>query len=141
MDRPKPYSVRELADTLCIPLVDILLPCRFCQRFLTYIELVNFDRKCLQLIWTDEDFVFACCSSCAFASAQFEFSNFYEQSVCGWEIELVEHKAVGDITIRCKFCLRKLDLLEKLDICYRQQQFHKVRRNWKGLCRHCGSIE
>ena len=141
MDRPKPFSVQQLADTLCIPLVDILLPCRFCQRFLTYIELVSFDRKGLQLIWTQEDFVFACCSSCAFATAQFEFSNFYEQSVCGWEIEIVEQKPVGDIIIRCKFCLKKLDLIEKLDICYKEEQFHKVRRNWKGLCRHCGSIE
>lgn len=140
MARPKPQSVQELANTLCIPLVDILLPCRFCNRFLAYIELVAFDLKGLQLIWTDEDFVFACCTSCAYATAQYEFQQFYEQSVSARELEELEQKPIGQITIRCKFCLKKLDLVEKLDTCYRHQQFHKVRRNWKGLCRHCGSI-
>lgn len=140
MARPKPQSVQQLADTLCIPLVDILLPCRFCHRFLAYIELIAFDRKCLQLIWTEEDLVYACCTSCAFATAQFEFGSFYEYSVSGREIEEIEQKPIGEIVIRCKFCLKLLDLIEKLETCYKQQQFHKVRRNWKGLCRHCGSI-
>lgn len=141
MDRPKPKTVKELADTLAIPVIDLLLPCNFCNRFLSYFELLSFDYKNLQLIWTVEDLVYALCSSCAYASAQFEFIQYFQFSVEGKQIESVEHKPIGDIIIRCQYCLKKLDLVEKLGVCYKQQQFHKVRENWKGLCRHCGSIE
>lgn len=140
MARPKPLTVQQLADTLCIPVLDILIPCRFCTRFLSYIELLGFDYKGLQLIWTEEDFVFACCSSCAHATAQYEFTRFYEHSVNGREIEIVEQKGIGEVVVRCQYCLKRLDLIEKLDVCCKHQQFHRVRGNWKGVCRHCGSI-
>lgn len=141
MDRPKPRTVRELADTLSIPLIDLLLPCTFCNRFLSYFELLNFDHKDLQLIWTVDDLVFALCSSCAYASAQFEFSRYFQFSVTGKDIEKVENKIIGEIVVRCQYCLKKLDLVEKLSTCYKHQSFHRVRNRWKGLCRHCGSIE
>lgn len=141
MATSKPNTVRLLADTLAIPLVDVLLPCKFCGRFLTYVELVSFDYKGLQLIWTPEDFVFASCASCLYATAQYEFMKFYESCVTGKNIEEVEQKSIGNIPIRCRFCLKLLDLLEKLDSCYKHQQFYKVRGNWKGLCRLCGSLE
>lgn len=141
MELPKPQTVKELGDRLCIPFEDILLPCRFCERFLPYIDLLQFDFKVLQLIWTEEDLVFACCCTCAHASAQFEFARYYERSVTGREIEQVEQKRIGLIPVRCQFCLKLLDFLEKIDICYKRQQFHKVRGNWKGRCRLCGSIE
>ncbi|AEM24663.1 transforming protein [Human papillomavirus 145] len=141
MELPKPQTVRELGDRLSIPIIDLLIPCRFCNRFLPYIDLLAFDYKTLQLIWTEEDFVFACCCSCAHASAQFEFTKFYEFSVIGKELEQVEHQHIGAIPVRCHYCLRLLDLLEKLEVCYTHQQFHKVRGNWKARCRHCGVIE
>ena len=78
MDSPRPLTVQQLSDKLTVPVVDLLLPCRFCSRFLTYLELREFDYKNLQLIWTEEDFVFACCSGCAYASAQFEIQQFYQ---------------------------------------------------------------
>ena len=55
MELPKPQTVKQLGERLCIPLEDILLPCRFCERFLPYIDLLQFDFKVLQLIWTPED--------------------------------------------------------------------------------------
>nr|AYA93994.1 MAG: E6 protein [Human papillomavirus] len=136
----KPKTVQELADSLGVPLVDLLLPCKFCGTFLPYIELVSFDYKHLQLIWTTEDFVFGSCSTCLHATAQHEFTTYFETSVTGREIEHFEQKPIGDIPVRCRFCFKLLDLIEKLDICYKDQQFHKVRRNWKGVCRHCGSL-
>lgn len=141
MDRPKPRTVKELADTLAIPVIDLLLPCNFCNRFLSYFELLSFDYKYLQLIWTVEDLVYAICSSCAFASAQHEFMKYFEYSVVGKQIETVANQPIGNITVRCQYCLKKLDLVEKLGVCYKQQYFHRVRDNWKGLCRLCGSVE
>lgn len=137
----RPLTVQQLSDKLTVPVVDLLLPCRFCCRFLTYLELRQFDYKKLQLIWTDEDFVFACCSGCAFASAQFEFQQYYQVTLYGREIEQEEQRPVGQIYMRCQYCLKSLDLLEKLDICCSNQPFHKVRDHWKGRCRHCKAIE
>ena len=138
MERPR--TVQVLSRHLEIPIEDLLVPCKFCERFLTYIELLQFDYKQLQLIWI-EDLVYALCSSCAYASAAFEYKNYLEGTVKGREIEQVTQQSVGFITIRCIYCLKHLDLLEKLDNCARHQQFFKVRGNWKGLCRHCWSIE
>ena len=141
MDSRRPLTVQQLSDKLTVPVVDLLLPCRFCSRFLTYLELREFDYKNLQLIWTEEDFVFACCSGCAYASAQFEIQQFYQLTVYGREIEQEEQRPIGQICIRCQYCLKSLDLIEKLDICCFNQPFHKVRNHWKGRCRHCKAIE
>lgn len=141
MDSTRPLTVQQLSDKLTVPVVDLLLPCRFCSRFLTYLELREFDYKHLQLIWTEEDFVFACCSGCAYASAQFEIQQFYQLTVYGREIEQEEQRPIGQICIRCQYCLKSLDLIEKLDICSFHQPFHKVRNHWKGRCRHCKEIE
>nr|ARA71349.1 transforming protein E6 [Human papillomavirus 23] len=141
MDSRRPLTVQQLSDKLTVPVVDLLLPCRFCSRFLTYLELREFDYKNLQLIWTEEDFVFACCSGCAYASAQFEIQQFYQLTVYGREIEQEEQRPIGQICIRCQYCLKSLDLIEKLDICCFNQPFHKVRNHWKGRCRHCKEIE
>lgn len=138
MDRPR--TILQLTQHLNIPVEDLLVPCKFCKRFLTLIELLQFDYKNLQLIW-HEDLVYGCCCSCAYASAAFEFKNHFEFQVVGKQIEEITQQSIGFINIRCVFCLKNLDLLEKLDNCARHQQFFKVRGNWKGLCRHCGAIE
>ena len=131
-----PQSVTELANLLQIPLEDILIPCNFCNSFLTFLELCEFDAKFLTLIWKD-NLVFGCCRVCCTASAFYEFQLFYEQTVIGRQIEVVEQKSIFDISVRCHHCLRLLNQIEKLDICGRQQPFHKVRHNWKGLCKLC----
>ncbi|ANG09005.1 E6 [Human papillomavirus type 195] len=131
-----PMSIADLARLLDIPVVDLLVPCNFCFNFLTYFELCDFDNKLLTLIWKD-DKVFGCCRRCSIASGFFEFQQFYQGSVIGRDIEAVEQKSIFDICVRCHHCLRLLDSIEKLDICGRQQPFHKVRDNWKGLCKFC----
>lgn len=131
-----PMSIADLARLLDIPVVDLLVPCNFCFNFLTYFELCDFDSKLLTLIWKD-DKVFGCCRRCSIASGFFEFQQFYQGSVIGRDIEAVEQKSIFDICVRCHHCLRLLDSIEKLDICGRQQPFHKVRDSWKGLCKFC----
>nr|AYA94586.1 MAG: E6 protein [Human papillomavirus] len=131
-----PRTVLELSKLLEIPVEDLLIPCNFCGAFLDYFELCDFEAKVLTLIWKG-DLVFGCCHRCCTATAQFEFNTFYEQTVVGREIEAVEHKSIFDICVRCRHCLRCLDIFDKLDICGRQQHFYKVRSAWKGLCRLC----
>ena len=135
----KPQTIADLARVLGIPLEDALVPCNFCKKFLTYLEAVEFDVKQLCLIWK-EDLVFGCCRCCCVASATFEFDNYLNDSVVGWAIEDKEKKPLSEIIVRCRHCMKKLDQIEKLDICGRSLLFYKVRRGWKGLCRQCKQI-
>lgn len=136
----RPGRVVELSGYLQIPVGDLLLPCNFCGKFLTFAELLEFDYKNLRLIWKDA-LVFGCCTVCAFATAIYELRTFHQETVTGYEIEGRAQAPLASVVVRCLFCLKQLDLLEKLDICARHQEFHRVRSHWKGLCRHCRTIE
>lgn len=131
-----PTTIKELADLLEIPLVDCLVPCNFCGRFLDFLEVCEFDKKQLTLIWKNY-FVSACCRSCCVATATFEFNEYYQQTVLGRDIELATGKSIFELRIRCQTCLSFLSTIEKLDCCGRGLPFHKVRDGWKGVCRHC----
>ncbi|ADQ39306.1 E6 [Colobus guereza papillomavirus 2] len=131
-----PKTAVGLAHLLDIPLDDLLLPCTFCGRFLSFSEVCEFDDKKLSLIWHNYT-VSACCRCCCVATATYEFNEFYEQTVNGREIEQVTGLSILHLDVRCQNCLRFLDNIEKLDICGRNRPFHKVRNWWKGICRHC----
>lgn len=132
-------TVQDLRNHLGIPTEDVLLACNFCKRFLTFVELLDFDTKTLNLIWK-EGHAYGCCHSCAKAVAKIEFDYFYEKTVVGREIETECRSLLCCIVVRCQFCLRLLDLLEKLNICGYQENFYKVRGGWKGVCRYCREI-
>lgn len=136
----RPAKVCELAHHLNIPIWEVLLPCNFCTGFLTYQELLEFDYKDFNLLWKD-GFVFGCCAACAFRSAYHEFTNYHQEIVVGIEIEGRAAANIAEIVVRCLICLKRLDLLEKLDICAQHREFHRVRNRWKGVCRHCRVIE
>jgi hypothetical protein len=129
-------TVQDLRRHLGIPTEDVLLACNFCSNFLSFLELLEFDNKTLNLIWKD-GYAYGCCSRCAVAIAKLELEQFYEKSVIGREIEVDSGSLLCCVAVRCCYCLRFLDYLEKLYICSHNQQFYKVRGSWKGVCRHC----
>lgn len=131
-----PSTIKELAEALGIPLQDCLVPCNFCGNFLDFLELCEFDKKRLCLIWKNY-VVTACCRCCCVATATFEFNEYYEQTVLGRDIELATGRSIFEIDVRCQNCLSFLDIIEKLDCCGRGRPFHKVRGGWKGVCRLC----
>ena len=131
-----PSTIKGLAQALGIPLVDCLLPCNFCGKFLDFLEVCDFDKKQLNLIWKDY-VVTACCRCCSVATATFEFNEFYERTVLGRDIELATGRSIFEIDVRCQNCLSFLDIIEKLDCCGRGRPFHKVRGAWKAVCRLC----
>lgn len=131
-----PMTIRELAELLDIPLEDCLLPCNFCGKFLDLLEVLDFEKKRLTLLWKDYS-VAACCRCCCVATATFEFNEYYQQTVLGRDIELATGRSIFEIDVRCQSCLALLDIIEKLDGCGRGRPFHRVRGGWKGLCRLC----
>lgn len=132
-------TVQQLRSHLGIPTEDLLLACNFCKKFLTFEELLGFDSKTLNLIWK-EGYAYACCFNCARTVAKVEFEYFYEKTVKGREIESHSGSLLCCIIVRCQFCLRLLDYLEKLNICGYQENFYLVRGGWKGICRYCREI-
>ena len=40
-----PMTIKELAELLDIPLEDCLLPCNFCGKFLDLLEVLDFEKK------------------------------------------------------------------------------------------------
>ena len=132
-------TVQDLRRHLGIPTEDVLLACNFCSKFLSFLELLEFDNKTLNLIWKD-GYAYGCCSRCAVAIAKLELEQFYEKTVIGKEIESESGRLLCCVAVRCCYCLRFLDYLEKLYICSNNQQFYKVRGSWKGACRHCRQV-
>ncbi|ABM67065.1 E6 [Macaca fascicularis papillomavirus 1] len=135
----KPQTGSALAALLGLQLQELSLPCNFCGNFLSVSELLELEEKGLQLIWKG-DFVYGCCRCCCVATATYECMAFLEDTILGSDIEEREGKPIAEISIRCQNCLRRLDLIDKLDIVGRNELFHKVRGRWKGLCRQCKTL-
>lgn len=133
----QPCTISEYAARLAIPLEDCLIPCRFCDCYLDYLDLIAFDVKVLRLIWRDT-FVYGCCGECSKKNAKAELNHFYERSVSLVELVAEENKPLKDIIVRCGFCLKLLSYLEKVHTSNSGQGlFHRVRNGWKGFCWCC----
>nr|AYA94944.1 MAG: E6 protein [Human papillomavirus] len=135
MDR-LPLRLDEFCTKYGVSFFDLRLQCVFCKHWITTIDLAAFHCKSLCLIWK-ANVCYACCSSCLRLSAYYETQRFYQCSVSSEFIEDLVKKPLGDIIIRCLYCLTKLDLLEKLEHKYCGFSFHLVRAYWRGVCRNC----
>nr|AYA94781.1 MAG: E6 protein [Human papillomavirus] len=132
----RPTSARELARYLGIPFVDLFLPCNFCQRFLSTLELLLFDHFELNLIWRDGQ-VNGCCYNCAKTASLVDFILFYESSFELDELEHIVGRPLLQIDLRCLLCSKKLSIGEKLDLVSKRERVHKIRNRWKAKCSLC----
>ncbi|ANZ90238.1 E6 protein [Bos taurus papillomavirus 17] len=130
-----PRSILEYASRIGIPLQDVVLPCKFCEKFLEFLDCVAFDCKGLNLIWRD-DLVYGACMRCCTRLAVAEFKFYYEYSVNVSNLIEQENKCLSDILVRCAFCLQSLSLTEKI-ISGSCSLIHKVRGNWRSICMYC----
>ncbi|ALP46945.1 E6 protein [Cervus elaphus papillomavirus 2] len=131
----QPRTIRAYAAFLKIPFEDCLVQCRFCNKFLDFLELCGFEDKRLQLIWRDS-FVYGICACCAKENACKELSEYYEFSLTLKDL-LKKRVHLGDLIVRCLRCLRLLSYLEKLDLLSERKPVHRVRGSWRGVCRFC----
>ncbi|ATQ38282.1 E6 [Gammapapillomavirus 8] len=135
----EPYYPTHL-DDYCkfynVSFFDLSLRCIFCGHLLDSLQLANFYKKHLSLVWRTGN-CFACCLQCCRVSAQHEFERYCRCSVPAGLIQDILHKPLSEIIIRCHGCLTLLDLVEKIDAVNRGDNFYLVRKAWKGLCRDC----
>lgn len=131
----RPTSIQQYADLVGISLLDVSLPCKFCEGFLSFLDCVAFDCKGLNVIWR-RGIPYGACQVCCSRLARSEFVAYYEGSVSVTEVIFLEQKPLSDIHVRCYSCLQTLSLPEKI-VSGSLSLIHRVRGNWRSICMYC----
>lgn len=131
-----PTRLEEYCKVLGISFFDVSLKCVFCNCKLSLQDLASFDSKCLSLIWKNNE-CFASCTLCLRLSARYEREKYTQCIVKGCMLETLTATPLCELIIRCKYCYRKLDYVEKIDCCVGDLPFSLVRSQWRNCCRLC----
>lgn len=129
-------TVAELSEHLQIPVIDILLPCNYCYRFLSSIEKALFDFSNFLLFWK-EGSAYGCCQNCIRHAARIEALCFYERTLLLEDAERETNKLLNDIYVRCSGCLRELSNSEKVTLKALKEPCIIVRGSIRGTCALC----
>lgn len=126
----------EYCSTANISFFDLKLKCIFCNFTVPLDELAEFFCKQLSLVYRN-DCCYACCRRCILHSARHEVEN-HTTFILNFErLSEYVHAPLRDIVVRCVFCYRKLDHIEKIDCNARGEQALLVRGHWRARCRNC----
>ncbi|ATQ38518.1 E6 [Gammapapillomavirus 22] len=131
-----PTSLDEYCKKFEISFFDVKLPCLFCNFPLTLQDLASFATKLLSLVYRG-DKCFACCTLCLKLSAKYERENYLQCVVEGRMLENLLNIPLSQILVRCLYCYKKLDFIEKVDCCIGDLPFCLVRCHWRNTCRFC----
>lgn len=136
MAERRPTRLDEYCQQTGTSFFDLKLRCIFCNFTVDLAELAEFYCKKLSLIWK-EGTCYACCKRCIYLSAKYELENCALQSVLVAQLSETVHTPLRDIVLRCKYCYRKLDHIEKIDCKARGEYATLVRGHWRSVCRNC----
>ncbi|AUT11895.1 E6 [Leptonychotes weddellii papillomavirus 1] len=131
----RPSSVKGLCALIHSPLIDLLLPCKFCHRYLTTLEKLRFDAAPFQLIWKEGN-VYGCCQTCIRHCGLIERNYFLQGKIDAFLFEEKLGKKVEELTLRCSFCLHTLTYWEKKENKFDSALF-LVRGKVRGTCDLC----
>ncbi|ATQ38476.1 E6 [Gammapapillomavirus 22] len=131
-----PTSLDEYCKTFEISFFELKLSCLFCKHELSLQDLAGFATKILSLVWR-EDKCFGCCSMCLRLSAKFEREKYTQCEVQGYMLENLLNVPLSDVLVRCLYCFRRLDYIEKVDCCAANLPFSLIRSHWRNCCRLC----
>ncbi|ASH99069.1 E6 [Ailuropoda melanoleuca papillomavirus 4] len=131
----RPTSVKGLAALTGVPLVDFLLPCHFCKRFLTNIEKLRFDESPLRLLWR-EGCAFGCCLACIRLCSKIERSCHKKKHTNCRKIKEKFGKEILEVGIRCSACYKRLHSRE-IQKSANNQRLFEVRGKVRGFCDLC----
>ena len=131
-----PTSLDDYCKVFRVSFFDVRLQCVFCKRFLCLQELADFHVKHLSLIWKGCS-CYSSCSNCLKLIARYEFENHCQCTVKSDLFEDVVNKKLKDVIVRCLYCYKLLDFIEKFDCCCRGLDFSLVRGHWRNCCRIC----
>ncbi|AER38247.1 E6 protein [Crocuta crocuta papillomavirus 1] len=130
----RPTSVKGLSTALQIPFVDVLLACRFCLHFLTYIDKACFDEWPLTLQWIN-GCAFGCCLLCLKKCCYLEKALYFNRNLTESELLNLQLNLKG-IGVRCGSCMKTLTDSEK-DYCVKTNNLYLARFKIRGTCGLC----
>lgn len=136
MENPFPTCLRAYCQTFGISFFDLRLLCIFCKKYLTVVDLAQFYKKELCLVWRNH-VAFGCCYKCICLSARYESDNHF---VCAVKVQNLHdflNCSLENIHIRCYYCLSVLTLSEKVDLITRGKSACLVRGYWRAPCSEC----
>nr|AYA93733.1 MAG: E6 protein [Human papillomavirus] len=136
MANGRPRSLEEYCRRYDISFFHLSVPCIFCFHHINLQELAAFYLKQLSLVWR-ADQCFACCEACLKLSAKFERENYFQCAARTSVLEGLLKQDLKSIIIRCMYCCRLLDTIEKYDSLYRDDLLCLIRGKWRGTCRLC----
>lgn len=132
----QPRRVADLANVLGVLPEEVSLLCNFCRGQLSSQDLHAFDQKCFKLLWKG-DGVYGCCSVCARWLARSEHDIYCRVELSGFDVLVLTRVPLSVLFMRCRFCLKVLTFLEKLDMIRFDLNFCHIRGWWRGICRFC----
>lgn len=136
MAQPRLFSIKEIADTCGIPLVDFMIPCYYCSKWLTTHDKILYEHSGLHVVWKDE-LPSAACQPCIRASARFDFLFGFTRTLSYRQYREVFSYEWADVTVRCLICFRKLNVHEKNEIANRNLPLFVVKDALRAQCCLC----
>ncbi|AHL83542.1 E6 [Enhydra lutris papillomavirus 1] len=133
---PRPTSVQGLAKSLNIPLIDLLLACKFCLTFLTNIEKLKFDDANLRLLWRGRR-VYGCCQCCLRLCSKIEQTLFPQTFLSAQAFHYLETHT-SKVPARCGSCYSPLTREEYFSSGI-TRKLRVVRGTLRGDCNLCKS--
>lgn len=133
---PRPRSLQDFMNTYNLSLFDARLPCVFCKGYCTVVDLQEFIRKELQLVWKG-GLCFAACTGCLYISAFYEHNKHLQLKIPSGLVQQVAGESVLDLNVRCVYCLAKLSREELVGSLVLGLDLYLVRHQWRGVCRLC----
>lgn len=132
----RPTSVKGLLKLSGAAFVDFLLPCCFCDSFLTNIEKAWFDACPLRIIWKTGN-AYGCCFSCIRACSKVERRCYREDRINKTELKKDFGVDIQEAPIRCRHCYKALTLYEKNKCLTNSELFVTRKKHLRGLCDLC----
>lgn len=108
----RPRSIKDLCRVLGTVFPNISVPCHYCQRPLSVLDIFGFEQSHLSLIWRD-GYPKGICSVCCRLLARLEFTHRHLRSCKASQASLYIGTDLSQVDIRCINCLCKLTSIER----------------------------
>ncbi|ABX56077.1 E6 [Macaca fascicularis papillomavirus 6] len=115
---------------------EITLECVYCLAELTRVEVYDFARKELCLVYRDGN-PYGVCEKCLKFYSKIRKHRRYHYSIYGSTLERKLKRQLGEILIRCYICQKPLCAVEKQRHVENGQRFHEIAGYYTGRCLYC----
>nr|UNB14034.1 E6 [synthetic construct] len=115
---------------------EVQLDCVYCRNPLTRVEVYDFARWDLRIVYRDGQ-PYGVCQLCLRFYSKIRKYRRYHYSIYGTTLERRTQKQLTEVLIRCYVCQKPLCPIEKQRHLEQKQRFHEIAGQWTGRCMQC----